>query len=214
MQEATDATRTPRSQRKRETILSAARELFLAQGYAATSMDAVAAAAAVSKQTIYKQFADKERLFTAVLTADIEEAEGRTSALVDALDDADDAATALRAFARQHIIDVLQPHLVRWRRLVIAEADRFPELARAWYETGPAKAHATLADRFTLLAARGLLRVPDPLLAAEQFNWLVLSIPLNRAMFGLTPPSPSELRRYADEAVRVFLAAYGASARA
>jgi hypothetical protein len=69
-----------------------------------------------------------------------------------------------------------------------------------------------LADQFTSLAARGLLRVPDPLLAAEQFNWLVLSIPLNRAMFGLAPPGARDLRRYADEGVRIFLAAYGAGA--
>lgn len=213
MRQLDDARMTPRTERKRQAILSAARERFLETGYADTSMDAVASAAGVSKQTIYKQFADKERLFAAVLTADIEQAEGRTSTLVAGLADADDVTAALHTFARQHIIEVLQPHLLRWRRVVIAEADRFPELARTWYETGPAKAHATLADQFSLLADRGLLRVPDPQLAAAQFNWLVLSIPLNEAMFGLALPSRSRLRRYADEAVGVFLAAYGAGAR-
>lgn len=212
MREPSDARTTPRSERKRQAILSAARERFLEKGYGDTSMDAVAAAAGVSKQTIYKHFADKERLFAAVLTTDIEQAEGRTAALVAVLADSDDVAAALRTFAREHIVEVLQPHLLRWRRLVIAEADRFPELARTWYDAGPAKAHATLAERFSALADRGLLRVPDPGLAAAHFNWLVLSVPLNEAMFGLALPGPSGLRRYADEAVRVFLAAYGTAA--
>lgn len=60
------------------------------------------------------------------------------------------------------------------------------------------------------MARRGLLRLDDPLLAAQHFNWLVLSIPLNAAMFRpADPPAPAEdLQRYADEAVRIFLAAY------
>ena len=97
------------------------------------------------------------------------------------------------------------------RRILIGEAERFPELARTWYASGPARAHATFARCFQALARRGLLRVDDPLLAAEHFNWLILSIPLNKAMFcGLDePPARSELEHYADEAVRVFLAAYG-----
>jgi AefR-like transcriptional repressor, C-terminal domain len=68
----------------------------------------------------------------------------------------------------------------------------------------------SLADRFSKLADPGLLNMDDPLLAAQQFKWLVLSIPFNRAMFygdsdGFTP---DELDRNADEAVRVFLAAH------
>jgi hypothetical protein len=60
------------------------------------------------------------------------------------------------------------------------------------------------------LAERELLRLDDAELAAQQFNWLVLSIPLNRAMFsGEVDFSAAELEHLADEAVRVFLAAYG-----
>jgi hypothetical protein len=97
------------------------------------------------------------------------------------------------------------------RRVVISEAERFPDLARAWYERGPERGHATLARQFEALDRRGRLRVDDPLLAARNFNWLVLSVPLNQAMFLGTrsPFPPGELDRLADEAVRVFLAAYG-----
>ena len=105
----------------------------------------------------------------------------------------------------------MQPHLIQMRRIIIGEADRFPDLARTWYDTGPGRAHTTLAARFQQLAERGRLQAPDPLLAAQHFNWLVLSIPMNQAMFhgSDTEFAPGELDRYADEGVRVFLAAYG-----
>jgi AcrR family transcriptional regulator len=200
-----------RSARKRRAILDAARDVFLTNGYSGASMDQVAALAAVSKQTVYKHFADKKQLFTAIMTGDIGAAETRTHDLVAALAGSDDVEADLREFARRHIVDVTQPPLIRLRRVIIAEAERFPELAREWYASGPERAQATLAQVFAALARRDLLRVDDPLLAAQHFNWLVLSIPLNRAMFagGDAGFAPEELRRYADEAVRVFLAAYG-----
>jgi TetR/AcrR family transcriptional repressor of mexJK operon len=200
-----------RSARKHRAIMEAARTVFLRKGYDGASMDEVAALAAVSKQTVYKHFADKKRLFTAIITGDISAAETLTHAMVAALADSEDIEKDLRHFARRHITDVTQPHLIRLRRIIIAEAERFPELARTWYANGPERAHATLADQFQALARRGLLRADDPLLAAQHFNWLILSIPLNKAMFhGMDAEfTPSELERYADEAVRVFLAAYG-----
>jgi AcrR family transcriptional regulator len=203
-----------RTARKRGAIVDAARALFLRRGYAGTSMDDVAAAAAVSKQTVYKNFADKQRLFTEVITGDIGRTAQAGAALADGITDAAGLETALRAFARRHVADVLHPDLVRMRRVLIGEAERFPELARTWYATAIEPAHAAFAARFTELAGRGLLTVDDPLLAAEQFNWLVLSAPMNRAMFlGLDEPFPrGDLERWADEGVRVFLAAYGPGA--
>ena len=102
--------------------------------------------------------------------------------------------------------------MLQLRRLVIGEASRFPELGRVFYEQGPGRTIAALAAAFERLAARGVLQLDDPLLAAAHFNWLVLSIPLNQAMLLGTdePASAAELDRYADAGVRVFLAAYGA----
>jgi TetR/AcrR family transcriptional repressor of mexJK operon len=185
--------------------------VFLRAGYGGASMDEVAALAAVSKQTVYKHFADKRRLFTAIITGDINAAETLTHDMVAALANSEDLETDLREFARRHIADVTQPHLIQLRRIIIAEAERFPELARTWYASGPERAHVTLAEQFQALAQRGLLRVDDPLLAAQHFNWLILSIPLNKAMFHGNDIrfTAAELQRYADEGVRVFLAAYG-----
>jgi AcrR family transcriptional regulator len=184
--------------------------VFLREGYAGATMDQVAALAAVSKQTVYKHFADKKRLFTAVVTDQITATEALTQTMVAALGASDDLAGDLRAFARRHIAEVTEPHLIRLRRIVIAEADRFPDLARAWYANGPQRGHAALAEQIRTLTDRGLLHADDPLLAAQHLNWLVLSIPLNEAMFhgSDTRFTTRTLHRYADEAVRIFLAAY------
>jgi AcrR family transcriptional regulator len=202
-----------RSARKHAAILEAAQSVFLAKGYAGATMDEVAALAAVSKQTVYKHFADKKQLFTAVITGEISATETRTLETVAALAESDDLANDLRRFARQHVVDVTQPHLIRLRRIVIAEAEAFPELARAWYANGPERGHATLAEQFGALARRGLLRFDDALLAAQHFNWLILAIPLNEAMFdgGETTFAHEALEDYADQGVRVFLAAYAAT---
>jgi TetR/AcrR family transcriptional repressor of mexJK operon len=97
------------------------------------------------------------------------------------------------------------------RRLVIGEAGRFPELGRTFSEQGPERTIAALATAFERLAARRHLQLEDPHLAAAHFNWLIVSIPLNRAMLhgDAELPTAAELNRYADAGVRVFLAAYG-----
>jgi AcrR family transcriptional regulator len=185
--------------------------MFLQDGYGDASMDEIAAVAMVPPQTVYANFPDKERLFTELVTSDIGQAEQQTRAFVQGLPANENFRRDLQQFARRLITIVMQPHLVQLRRLLIAEAGRFPELARTWYERGPERAHAGLAERFGELTRQGRLRVNDPELAAQHFTWLVLSVPLNRAMF--QPDIPSNIRELedcADEAVRVFLAAYGA----
>ncbi|WP_433262241.1 TetR/AcrR family transcriptional regulator [Actinosynnema sp. CS-041913] len=203
-----------RSARKRRAILDAARTVFLRNGYQGTSMDEIAALAEVSKQTVYKHFADKERLFTEIITADIRAGGQRSDAVLDHLPDSTDLEQDLREIARKLVTVVTQPHLVRMRRVVIGEADRFPDLARTWYASGPERGYERMALRFAQLTDQGRLDTPDPLLAAQQFVWLALSVPLNRAMFDPEPYSTEELHRFADEAVRTFLAAYGGTAPA
>jgi TetR/AcrR family transcriptional repressor of mexJK operon len=196
---------------KRRAILGAARQVFMDRGYASASMDEVAALADVSKVTVYRHFSDKTSLFTAVVTSAIQEAEQTSQSMVDTLGASIDIERDLRAFARRHVTVVTQPQIMQLRRMIIAEAGRFPELARTWHRRGPEVAHATLAEQISQLTRRGLLRAADPLLAAQNLNYLILSVPMNEAMFARLdgPVSQRRLHRYADEAVRVFLAAYG-----
>jgi AcrR family transcriptional regulator len=181
--------------------------VFLRNGYVGASMDEVAALAAVSKQTVYKHFADKESLFSEIVTGTVDEAGDRVHAEVLQLADSGDIAADLRDLARRQLALVMQPRVLQLRRLVIGEAGRFPALGRTFYERGPGRTLQALAEAFERLVQEGILTVDDPQLAAEHFNWLVLSIPLNRAML-LGDDEQPDLDRYADEGVRVFLAAY------
>jgi AcrR family transcriptional regulator len=201
----------PRSTRKRKAILEAATTVFLRNGYRGTSMDEIAALAAVSKQTVYKHFADKETLFSEIVVATVNEAGEPTHDEVVNLRDSGDVEADLRDLARRLLARVMQPRLLQLRRVVIGEAGRFPELGRTFYELGPGRTMAALAEAFEAFAERGVLELDDPALAAAHFNWLIMSIPLNQAMlFGQDePPAPAALDRYADTGVRVFLAAYG-----
>ncbi|MGW6841274.1 TetR/AcrR family transcriptional regulator [Streptomyces sp. NPDC054958] len=198
-----------RSARKRKAIMEAATELFLRKGYPGTSMDEIAATAAVSKQTVYKQFTDKETLFGAIIT-NASSKVGLFVEVIEALRDTDDLDKDLTGLARQYIATVIQPGSLQLRRLLIAEAGRFPEVAADYYQRAPERTIAALAACFEHLAARGLLRLDDPVLAARHFAWLILAVPMDRAMFSALDDiqTPVELERLADEGVRVFLAAY------
>jgi TetR/AcrR family transcriptional regulator, mexJK operon transcriptional repressor len=210
----TDAPPAPvepgRSARKRAAILDAATTVFLRNGYVGTSMDEVATAAAVSKQTVYKHFADKERLFTEIILGTIDQVGDPLVADIESVPEVADLAGAITEIGRRLIGVVMQPQVLQLRRLVTAEADRFPELGRAYYERGPERTIAVLTTWFERLVDQRLLQADDPRTAAQHLLWLVVSIPLNKAMLCGTdePFPPADLERIADDAVRAFLAAY------
>ena len=105
---------------------------------------------------------------------------------------------------------MLTPRLMQLRRLVIGEVSRFPDLAKVLFERGPHRALTNLTTMFERLAARGLLALDDPSVAASQFNWLIMAEPLNRAMLlgDEEIPAADPLRRHVAAGVKVFLAAY------
>nr|WP_281422992.1 TetR/AcrR family transcriptional regulator [Sphingomonas colocasiae] len=199
-----------RSERKRRAIIDAATEIFLRNGYPGTSMDEIAAQAAVSKQTVYKQFASKEALFVTIITGMTSVAGDEVQREIADLGDKDDVEARLLAYAERQLIVVLTPRLMQLRRLIIAEANRFPELGAALDRGGPSRAVAGLAIAFARWAGRGLLAIDDARVAASQFNWLVMGDPVNRVMMlgDSAIPDQATLRRHAAEAVRAFLAAY------
>ena len=159
-----------RSDRKHRAILSAATATFLELGYRGTSMDAVAAAAGVSKQTIYQHFGDKQRLFREMIAGTVEAAADPVHDEVRRLADSGDLAQDLRDLARRLLRLVLAPEVLRLRRLVIAEARQFPDLGRVFHDLGPGRTIAALARTFAELNRAGRLAVPDASLAANQFN--------------------------------------------
>jgi TetR/AcrR family transcriptional repressor of mexJK operon len=202
---------TGNSARKHRAILDAALKVFLKSGYLGANMDEIAALSEVSKQTIYKHFSSKEALFVEIVTSMTDSASDTVHNKQPEPAAGNNIAGFLQTYAHRQLTVVLTPRLMQLRRLVIGEVARFPELAQVLYQRGPQRAIAALAQRFERLAARGLLVMDDPMIAASHFNWLIMSEPLNKAMLlgDAAIPKPAALRRYAAEGVRVFLAAYG-----
>lgn len=199
-----------RSERKRGTVIEAATSLFLSKGYDGTTMDEVAALAGVSKPTLYRYFADKERLYAEIVAATTDDIDGLLKLVADELAASDDPREGLGRLASKFLTALMQPDLLRLRRLVIANAERFPEVGQGWFTSGFGRVLQTLSGAFQRYVANGRLRMDDPLLAADHFAGLVLWIPVNRAMFsGNCDSDPAELARYATAAVDAFLRGYG-----
>jgi AcrR family transcriptional regulator len=199
-----------RANRRRRQIRQAAVGEFLHKGYAGTSMDDVAAAARVSKQTVYKHFGSKEELFVAIIEATVGEVMNEVFERVSpSPDHHGELAQELLTMGRRLIVLVMQPELLALRRLVTGEASRFPQLGQAWWRGGPARLMAGLAGLLRQADEDGELAIEDPQLAAQQLQWLILSIPLNSAMFSPDLAYTSEeLYHYSDAGVQTFLAAY------
>lgn len=189
-----------RGRDRRQAILEAARRLFLEHGYAGTAMEAIATAAGVSKATLYSHFAGKEALFGAIV-------EERCRALLEPLAGIGAGATLadrLRRFAARFTELVTEPEAVALYRLVLAEAPRFPELARTFHACGPERATARVAEVLAEAAGQGIA-IGDPRAAAELFFGLLLGPWHTRVLLGLERPDAATLAHRAEQAVRRFL---------
>ncbi|MGA9866762.1 MAG: TetR/AcrR family transcriptional regulator [Acetobacteraceae bacterium] len=193
---------------KRLAVLDAAADLFIAQGYGAVSMDALARAANVSKATLYAHFRSKDLLFATIIAQACRANVDWETVLPP---DAQDIREALTRFGRQILRFLLEDRALAIHRVVLAECVRFPELGRAFFDGGPATARILIGAWLTEQAAAGRLDISDPELAAEQLMALLRAGLHLRATLGV-PPSPDEAEIDATvaAAVGMFLAAYGA----
>ena len=199
-----------RSERKHQTILDAGRQLFLTYGYQGTSMDQVAARAAVSKQTVYKHFGDKRELLFAIVTDAVDATVAAMRERIAGLAESSDLEAALIALAEDYLHAVLAEPVVQLRRLVIGEANRLPELAELFYQHAPVPTLAALAESFERLHARGLLYVPDSAVAADHFAFLIVGRAIDQALFHGGPHvlATMDVTSYVRAGVTVFLAGY------
>ena len=201
-----------RSARKRQTILSAGRGLFLSNGYQGTSVDQIAASAEVSKQTVYKHFGDKQELLLTIVNDALDSTVTPFLGRIATLGDTTDPAPDLVDLAADYLRAVLQEPVVQLRRLVVGEANRVPELAQRYYEQAPARTLAAFADCFGRLHDRGLLHVPEPSKAAEHFAFLIVGRCIDQALFsgGSQVLGAVDVDDHVRAAVQVFLSAYQA----
>jgi len=195
---------------KQRDIAEAATRLFMAQGYAAVSMDAIARAAGVSKATLYAYFASKDRLFASLIgtactrtgTTSLEFSEGEV-----------DLRGALTQLGDRMLRFMLEPQSLAIYRVVMAEAARFPELGRAFYDRGAGASRRRLAAWLEQQKQAGRLLARDPGLAAEQFVGLLRTHLHMRALLGIDPPpSDAEIETTVAAAVETFLRAYAPAA--
>lgn len=203
----------PRVARSRAAVVDAARTLFLEKGYSGTTMEEIAAHAGIAKRTLYNNYADKGALFREIVAAVIAEAEWFARGVGQDLGTAvtsRDLGAALHDLGRRLALGILRPEVVALRRLLIGEAQSFPELAGDYFERAPRRVMDALGAWFESLDRAGLLRIGDARRAAEQFAYLVAGEPLDRAMLVGKVPSRERLVACAREGVLTFLARYGA----
>jgi AcrR family transcriptional regulator len=193
---------------KRRQILEGARSLFLAQGFDAASMNAIAQEAGVSKGTLYVYFKSKEELFEAI----VEEQCSAQGEQIFAFDDDPDVGGVLRRLGCEFVRFLCRPGGISPIRTVIAIADRMPELGARFYLAGPARGIANLKAYFEEQVARGVLKPHDCEVAAAQFIDACLSTTYRPMLYNFAgAPDDAQINHVVDMAVRMFLAAYGAT---
>jgi TetR/AcrR family transcriptional repressor of mexJK operon len=192
---------------KHQLVLDAAAALFMAHGYGAVSMDAVARAAGVSKATLYAHFSSKDQLFATI----IGDACQQKIALGELLPaEATDIRAALLTFGGRLLRFFLEDRALAIHRVVIGESTRFPELGRAFYDNGPAALFRTFGTWLAEQTKAGRLAVADPIMAAEQFVGMLRTSLFLRASLGLTPPTDAEIDATVEAAVTTILKAFAA----
>lgn len=196
-----------RSDVRRETILQVAGEIFLKEGYAAASMSQIAAKLGGSKGTLYNYFTSKTDLFAAYMA---DACAANSEALLAVADDETPIVEALKRFGCSFLQFVLRDDAMAVNRLVIAEAQRFPEVGEAFFNAGPSKSGAALSAWLRRRMDRGELRQADPDVAAYQFFSLCKGRLHSLRMWNVIPtPSPEQVERHVSAQVDMFMAAYG-----
>ena len=185
-----------------ERILDAATHLFLSQGYGATSIDAVARRARISKRTFYHRFDDKPALFVAVVHRIIDRL--RSPADVERL--VGDLQEVLQRLARFILRAALLPEAIALNRMLVAESGRFPKLAAVVTERGVTdEAIRFIAGILEREIRAGNLALDNPTFAAQELLYMIIALPQRRAMGFGAPMTPAELDAWARDVVNLFL---------
>jgi AcrR family transcriptional regulator len=203
MAETRKAGRSRRQDERREKILQAATEVFFKSGFAGASIDEVIAKVGGSKRTIYDYFGNKEALFAAI----VKEVPARAlpPLAVEEIS-TQDLETMLHEVGRRYLDVIMSPPALALYRTMVAEGLRFPELAKAFFESGPGRASASLGAALKQRRAAWRIAVDDCDRAAEQFLGMIRDDLHLRVVLGLRkPPGPKEAERTVAQAVAIFV---------
>jgi TetR/AcrR family transcriptional repressor of mexJK operon len=202
-QDVTTRRGRPKSEAKRQSISEAAAELFLREGYERCSMDSIAAAAGVSKQTVYSHFANKDELFRSCIAGKCQLYDLRVDASAYP-----DLETGLAAFADGLLRLISDPQAIKMWRLMMTEAECHPRVAQMFHETGPEEALRSLGA--FLDEHRDRLDIDDADLAARTFVALTEDCYQSRILLGVIDRVEDEdRRRHVKRATAQFMRLYG-----
>jgi TetR/AcrR family transcriptional repressor of mexJK operon len=196
----------PKDPDKRCAILEVAGKLFLEQGYERTSVDTIADKAGVSKFTVYSHFKDKAGLFTCLVTNKCQE-----YPLGGGLDQIRKMPLkqALTKMAEGYVSLMLNPDVLAFQRLMIADATNNPELTVLFYESGPKPTIQAAAEMFTEFHNAGKAHIEDSRQAADHFLSMLRGIYHWRALLNVDPmPTRNKLRKHIEDCVNTFMRAY------
>jgi AcrR family transcriptional regulator len=185
-------------------ILDAALTIFSEKGYVGASMDEIAAEAGLTKPTLYQYFPSKDELFTAMMTQERDH-------MLESFEypSASGMVAELHAFSWHYAETVLRPDMLNLARLIISEAQRLPDVGRAYQASGPDRVLSGMMAYLGRQRQAGRLVFEDAELAAEDLWGLILSAPRNRALhIPDAMPDRATLERYIGYGLRVFLRAY------
>ena len=203
MSEAEATQSRPRLEARRRAFLDAGSAVFLDKGYANATLDDVIARSGGSRQTLYALFGGKQGLFEAIV--------------------AERSKAIFVPFANQHLLDqdpeevlldlgihyletVTSPDVLGLYRLVVGECAAMREVAQRFWDTGPGRSRALLAEYFKQLSERGVLHLSDPERASHQFWGLLLGSFQLRCLLGVSAaPEAAEIRDFVSTAVARFL---------
>ena len=192
---------------KRRQIIDGARKVFMDLGFDGASMGEIARSAGVSKGTLYVYFADKNRLFEAI----VEEETLQQGKVFFNFDPERDVTTTLMDFGRAYVQMLCRPGGGSATRTVMAIAERMPDVGRRFYNNVVALTIARLADYLEIRTASGDLAIEDCELAATQFMQMCQASLFMPFLFQAAPaPSPERIEQVVDSATRMFLAGYQA----
>jgi AcrR family transcriptional regulator len=184
--------------------MAAAVELFARNGFEGTSVDDIAAAAGVSKQTVYSHFGCKENLFGLAVSAKC-----KTSGIdPEAIDLDAPPEVTLPELARRFLHLVTSPEAIRVHNVCTGSAETHPELGRLFFKHGPLETVDVVAGYLEAQARAGRLRIDEPRSAAWQLLGMLKAESHMRLQFNLEPVPAREIERYLRDCVAMFLRAY------
>ncbi|MBL8644226.1 MAG: TetR/AcrR family transcriptional regulator [Rhodospirillaceae bacterium] len=205
-----------KSEDRKCAMLAAARELFLAKGFAATSLEDVVAKSGGSLATLYQLFGNKEGLwrelvhsYTDRIAEPMQAEASDQDKLIQGAPIQGPPAEVLRDVAQRLLALKLHPDAMAGVRIIMTEGGKYPDLARLMYENGPLAGERSLADYLQKQVDAGVLAIDDVQLAAQLFCNLVSGEFQLWSVCGIkTELTPEDAKRRLDEVVRIFLAAY------